>query len=300
MRNVVAVVAILSLIGTGAALAEDPFDVPQHLVQIESRPGIDMRMIVYRPAQPQATVILFPDGNGRLDLTPIFSTPQIGRSADVPWKLMGHLLERKMKVVLMDAPPDHCSILGLNGWEGSRIFRLSRDHARDIHAAVDYLTREDPLPVWLVGIRMGAFSAVSAAVDLQEQVAGLVIADGITQCPEQKLLLQLCPQGLMGLPLDKITIPTLVLSGTYAVPEPLLTVALSQSTVLRYQTYPEFVASDGRKHDGLVPAGFPVAQMSGQMADFIDWNERINPYLICDPGPVEMAPEEIYLAGICF
>jgi len=300
MRIVVAVVAILSLIGAGAALAEDPFDVPQRLVQIESRPGIDTRMIVYRPAQPVATVILFPDGNGRLDLTPIFSTPQIGRSADVPWKLMGHLLERKMKVVLMDAPPDHCSILGINGWEGSRIFRLSRDHARDIRAAVDYLTREDPLPVWLAGIRMGAFSAVSAAVDLQEEVAGLVIADGITQCPEQKLLLQLCPQGLMGLSLDKITIPTLVLSDPYAFPEPLLTAALSQSPVLRYQTCPESADDEGRKHDSLAPAGFPIAQMSGQMADFIDWNERINPYLIYDRGPVEMAPEEIYLAGICF
>jgi len=300
MRIVVVVAAILLLVGSAAALAEAPFNVSPRLVQIESRPGVDTRMIVYRPAQPLATVILFPDGNGRLDLTPIFSTPQIGRSADVPWKLMGHLLERKMQVVLMDAPPDHSSILGLNGWHGARIFRLSRDHARDIRAAVDYLTQEDPLPVWLAGIRMGAFSAVSAAADLQEKVAGLVIADGITQCSAQKLLLDLCPQGLMGLPLDKITIPTLILSKAHTFPEPLLTTALNQSPALHYQTYPEFAAFERRRPEVLSPAGFSVAQMSGQMADFIDWNERINPYLICDRGPAELAPEEIYLAGIWF
>lgn len=303
MRIVVTLVSMALLIGSGAALADAPFDIPQQLVQIESRPGVHMRMIVYRPSQPLATVILFPDGNGLLDITPIFNSPQIGRSADVPWDLMGHLLERRMTVVLMDAPPDHHSILGVNGWRGRHIFRLSREHALDIRAAVDYLTQEDPLPIWLAGIRMGAFSAVNAAVDLQQKVAGLVIADGITQCPAQKTLLKLCPQGLMGMPLQEITIPTLILSDENAFPEPLLTAALSQSPYLRYQTYPEFADFEGWKrstHDGMTLAGLSDAHLSCQMVDFIAWNERINPYLICNRRPVEKAPEEIYLAGICF
>ncbi len=301
MRIVAIVAAIVLLIGSAAALAEAPFDIPQHLVQIESRPGIQTRMIVYRPIQPLATVILFPDGNGRLDITPIFSAPQMGRTADVPWELMGHLLERQMTVVLMDAPPDHHSILGVNGWHGPAIFRLSREHARDIRAAVDYLTREDPRPIWLVGIRMGAFSAVTAAVDLQEKVTGLVIADGITRCPEQELLLELCPRGLMGLPLQKITIPTLILSRKDAWREPLLTAALSQSPALRYLTYPAFADFENWEisaYDGMTPTGLSNAHLSNQMVDFIAWNERINPYLICDSGPAPMAPEEIYLAGI--
>ena len=303
MRIVVIVAAIVLLIGSGAAQAEALFDVPQHLVQIESRPGIQTRMIVYRPAQPLATVILFPDGNGRLDITPIFSTPQMGRTADVPWELIEHLVERQMTVVLMDAPPDHRSILGVNGWHGPAIFRLSREHARDIRAAVDYFTRQDPRPIWLVGIRMGAFSAVTAAVDLQAKVTGLVIADGITRCPEQKTLLELCPRGLMGLPLQKITIPTLILSGRESGPEPLLSTAISQSPALRYLTYPALANVEkgtGPTHADRLLAGFLNAQLSRQMADFIAWNESINPYSTCERNPVEMAPEEIYLAGICF
>jgi hypothetical protein len=303
MRIVATVVTIVLLIGNGTALAEAPVDVPQHLVQIESRPGIQTRMIVYRPAQPIATVILFPDGNGRLDITPIFSAPQIGRTADVPWELVGQLLEREMSVVLMDAPPDHHSILGVNGWHGPGIFRLSRDHACDIRAAVDYLTQEDPRPIWLVGIRMGAFSAVTAAVDLQQKVTGLVIADGITRCTEQKILLKLCPQGLMGLPLQKITIPTLILSDKDAFPEPLLAAALSQSPALRYLTYPASPDIESRAisaPSGMTPAGLTNDHLSGQMAEFIAWNERTNPYLIYNPSPEEMAPEEIYLAGIYF
>jgi pimeloyl-ACP methyl ester carboxylesterase len=291
------------LIGNGTVLADAPFDVSRQLVQIESRPGVQTRMIVYRPSQPLATVILFPDGNGRFDITPIFSTPQIGRTTDVPWALMGHLLERQMAIVLMDAPPDHHSILGVNGWHGPAIFRLSRDHARDIRAAVDYLTREDPRPIWLAGIRMGAFSAVTAAIDLQEKVTGLVIADGITRCPAQKTLLALCPQGLMGLPLQKITIPTLILSHGHALPEPLLTAALSQSPALRYLTYPGFAGFEKQEasaYDGMTPTGLSDAHLSSQMADFIAWNERINPFLICDSGPAPVAPEEIYLAGIYF
>jgi hypothetical protein len=107
----------------------------------------------------------------------------------------------------------------------------------------------------------------------------------------------------MGMPLQEITIPILVLSDENAFPKPLLAAALSHSRNLQYQTYPEFAAFEGGQggtRAGLIPAGLPDARLSSQMVDFIAWNERINPYLVCDRKPVEMAPEEIYLAGVCF
>jgi len=302
MRTVIAIATIVMLLG-GGVLADDFSEIPRSLVQIESRPGIFTRMIVYRPEHPLAAVILFPDGSGRLEITHVFNTPHIGRSGDVPWGVMHHLLRKNMMVVLMDAPTDHNSILGINGWDGPRIFRLSRDHARDIGAAVDYLKQRDPMPVWLAGIRMGAFSAATAAIHLQQEVAGLVIAGGITQCPEQKALLQLCPDGLMGLPLHEITVPTLILSGRDAFPESLLTSALSRSSAISYQTYPEFAAFETKEWEPegvTLLSGLSDAHLSREMADFIAWDQRIHPLLIALPGPVEMAPVELYLAGITF
>jgi len=302
MRIAIAVATIVLLLG-GGALADDLFGIPQHLVQIESRPGIYTRMIVYRPEHPLAAVILFPDGSGRLDITHVFNSPQIGRPADVPWGVIRHLLGQAIAVVLMDAPTDHNSMLGINGWHGRRIFRLSRDHARDIQAAVNHLRQSDPLPVWLAGIRMGAFSAAAAAIHLQQEVAGLVIAGGLTQCPEQKTLLQLCPDGLMGMPLDEITVPTLILSGQETFPEPLLTSALRRSSAIGYQTYPEFAAFETRteKREGDAGlSGLSDAHLSREMGNFIAWHQRIHPVLICDRGPVDMASVELYLAGITF
>jgi pimeloyl-ACP methyl ester carboxylesterase len=270
------------------------------MVQIESRPGIHNRVLIYRPEVPMATVVLFPDGNGRLDISHVFNTPSLGRTDDVPLDLIQNLLDQKICVVLMDAPSDHRSILGLNGWHGPGIFRLSNDHARDIGAVVDYLKQQDPLPVWLAGIRMGAFSAATAAIQLQEDITGLVIAGGITQCPEQKILLHLCPEGLMGMPLHAITAPTLILSGGNAFPEPLLASALSQSPNIRFQLFPEFVdfeSLEGLKSGGAVIPGVSNTHLSRQVTDFIRWQKRTHPVLICDGTPGTTSPLEIYLVG---
>ena len=299
-RTVLALAGVLILITTSSTLAENPFDASERMIQIESRPGIQNRLIVYRPEHPLATVILFPDGNGRLDITHVFNDPYLGRSSDIPLDLMRQLLGQRLMVVLMDAPSDHRSMLGVNGWHGPNIFRLSRDHARDIDTAIDYLKEQDPLPVWLAGIRMGAFSAATAAIHLQEKVDGLIIAGGITQCPEQKILLELCPKGLMGMPLQDVTVPTLILSSDQVFPEPLLAAALSHSPTIRFQTFPEFVDFESWSVWNSAPTALPGvsnAQVSGEMANFIRWNAMTRPVLACDTSPEATPALEIYLVG---
>jgi len=303
MRIVLSLFGILFLMGGGTALADELFDVSKRMVQIESRPGIHNRIIIYRPDHPVATVILFPDGNGRLDITHVFNDPYLARSTDVPLDIIEHLLRNGTMVVLMDAPGDHRSMLGVNGWHGPTIFRISRDHARDVGAIVDYLKQQEPLPIYLTGIRMGGFSAATAAIHLQDNIAGLVLVGGITQCPEQKALLQLCPEGLMGMPLHEITVPTLILSGDDSFPEPMLASALSHSPSIRFQTFPEFGDFESWKGwDAGTTAlpGVSNAHVSREMADFIRWNEITNPALIYENLPEEMASVEIYLVGVYY
>jgi pimeloyl-ACP methyl ester carboxylesterase len=302
-RIALTLAAILLLVGNGLAMAEAPFDAAEEMVQVASRQGIINRILIYRPEKPIANIILFPDGNGRLDITHVFNDPYMGRLEDVPLDLIGHLLEQKMTVVLMDAPSDHRSVLGVNGWHGPGIFRLSDDHARDIGAVVHHLKQTSSLPVWLAGIRMGAFSAATAAIFLQNEITGLVLAGGITHCPEQKILLQLCPHGLMGLPLHDITVPTLILTEDYAFPEPVLSSALVHSPTIRFQTFPEFVDFESRNGWDLSQAAIPGvsnAHISREMAHFIRWNEMYNPVLIVDNADRAMASLEAYLVGVYY
>ena len=300
MRIVLSLMSVFILLGSGTTLADEMFDVSERMVQIESRPGIQNRVLIYRPSHPIATVILFPDGNGRFDITHVFNDPYLGRSANVPLEIIEHLLRNGTIVVLMDAPADHRSMLGVNGWHGPTIFRLSRDHARDVGAIIEYLKRQDPLPIYLTGIRMGGFSAATAAIHLQHEVTGLILVGGITQCPEQKTLLQLCPEGLLGMPLHEITVPTLILSGDDTFPEPMLASALSHSPSIQFQTFREvndFESWGEWNTDTTALPGVSNAQVSREMADFIRWNEITNPALIAENLPEEMSSIEIYLVG---
>ena len=300
MRIVLAFMATLLLLGSGTALAVDTIDVTERMVQLESRPGVQNRIIIYRPDHPLAAVILFTDGNGRLDITHVFNDPSIGRSADIPLEIIDQLLRHGTMVVLMDAPTDHRSMLGVNGWHGPTIFRLSRDHADDVGAVVDFLKQQDPLPIYLAGIRMGGFSAATAAIHLQDAIAGLILVGGITQCPEQKTLLQLCPEGLMGMPLHEITVPTLILSGGKGFPEPMLASALSHSPSIQFQTFPEHGDLESlqvRDNSTTKIAGVSNIQVSREVNDFIRWNEITNPALIYEEVPEEAPSIDVYLVA---
>ncbi len=274
---------------SGALLAAwaPPLLASARLLQLETRDGIRNRLIVYRPENPVAAVVLFPDGNGRLELTHVFNQPGIGRSKEIPFALMGNLLEHNIIIVLPDTPLDHSSHLGLNGWHGNGIFRISADHAQDVKEIVAFIKSRENIPVWLAGIRMGAFSAANAAIRLESVVDGLIIAGGITQCPEQRTLLHLCPEGLMGMDLFDIDVPTLVLSGGSddpftgdPYPETMISSALSSAPAVRARIYPAMV--DFESWSQLPPGpetltGVSEDRVAWEMVNFIQGNQPVKP-----------------------
>ena len=275
------------IIGALIAALPSPLLASTRLVQLETRDGIRSRVIVYRPENPVAAVVLFPDGSGRLELTHVFNRPDIGRHKEIPFALMGNLLERNIMIVLPDTPLDHSSHLGLNGWHGSGIFRISADHAQDVAEIVAFIKSQENIPVWLAGIRMGAFSATNAAIRRGDVVDGLIIAGGITQCPEQRTLLHLCPEGLMGMDLFDITVPTLVLSGGNddpftgdPYPETMISSALSGAPAVRARIYPALV--DFESWSQLPPGpetltGVGEDRVAWEMVNFIQGNQPVKP-----------------------
>jgi hypothetical protein len=275
------------------------------MVQLETRDGIRNRMLIFRPENPMAAVILFPDGSGRLELTHVFNMPAIGRDENIPYELIARLLAKDIMIVLPDTPFDHSSHLGLNGWHGNGIFRISADHAQDVKEIVDFIRSQESVPVWLAGIRMGAFSAANAAIRLGHAVDGLIIAGGITQCPEQRTLLHLCPEGLMGMRLFEITVPTLVLSGGSddpftgdPYPETMIASALSGAPAVRGRVYPAKIDFESWSQLPSGPEtlnGVSEERVAWEMANFIGGN---HPPVTEEPGGKER-PNDLTPLFVC-
>ncbi len=286
-RKIIGLGLLTMLMGVLIAAWPHPLLANTRLFQLETRDGIRSRLIVYRPDKPVAALVLFPDGSGRLELTHVFNRPDIGRHKEIPFALMGNLLERNIMIVLPDTPLDHSSHLGLNGWHGSGIFRISADHAQDVREIVAFIKSKEDIPVWLAGIRMGTFSATNAAIRLGNVVDGLIIAGGITQCPEQRTLLHLCPEGLMGMDLFDIAVPTLVLSGGSddpftgdPYPETMISSALSGAPSVRARVYP--AVADFESWDQLPPGpetltGVSEDRVAWEMVNFIQGNQPAEP-----------------------
>ena len=307
-RQLVSLVMPVALITSLMIAWSTPLMANPRLIQLETREGIRNRLLIFRPDHPKAAVVLFPDGSGRLELTHVFNQPAIKRDRDVPSALMASLLKQDIMIILPDTPHDHSNHLGLNGWHGSGIFRISAEHARDVQAIVAYVRAQGQIPIWLAGIRMGAFSAANAAIRLGHEVDGLIIAGGITRCPEQQTLRHLCPEGLMGMDLFDVVVPTLVLSGGNddpfsgdPYPETMISSALSGAPAVRARVYPALV--DFEAWSQLPPGpetltGVSEERVAWEMVNFIQGNRPAaiptNPAAPIDPS-AQMYPLYIHL-----
>ncbi|OHX13565.1 alpha/beta hydrolase [Chromobacterium sphagni] len=143
----------------------------EQLVSVDSRPGVTVRFLLLEPAGPaRASLILFTGGEGQLKLS---DSGELGAGKSnflvrtrQGWADMG------FRVAVVDAPSDQPR--GLLG-----DFRASAEHARDIAAVAGYLKQGAALPLWLAGTSRGTTSAVAVALQLPDQVSGLVLTSSI-------------------------------------------------------------------------------------------------------------------------
>jgi hypothetical protein len=172
------------------------------LVSIRTPRGVKQAFILIKPAKPVASVILFAGGHGALGLK--------GASA-MKWGAGNFLVRsrdkfaaRNLMVAVVDAPSDRQE--GMNA-----IFRMQPAHAQDIGAVAAYLKQQAQVPVWLVGTSMGTFSAAEGAI-AADNVSGLVLTSTITRAKPQWRIAHSHSNGVASMPLQKITVPTLIVS----------------------------------------------------------------------------------------
>lgn len=124
---------------------------------IATRPGVTQRVLVIKPEHPIASVILFPGGNG---LVQIGSDGSLGRGGNFLVRTRDLFARAGLAVAVIDAPSDRVDGPGL------QYFRQSADHAVDIEHVIAFLRKEVNAPLWLVGTSRGTVSAANAAIRL--------------------------------------------------------------------------------------------------------------------------------------
>lgn len=134
------------------------------VVDLPTRPGVTVRMLVLQPAAPTSVAVLISGGAGQLG---IYGNGSLRNEGNFLVRSRQAFVERGHAVVLLDVPSDRESLRG--------VFRESAEHAADLGAAVAWARQRFGKPVWVIGTSRGTHSAANAAVAL----TGVSAPDGI-------------------------------------------------------------------------------------------------------------------------
>lgn len=167
------------------------------VVDIPTRPGVTQRLLLIKPAQPRAVVLLLAGGHGGLRLFDN-GTPRWG---DNNFLVRSRALfaEQGLAVAVLDVPSDRQRPPFLEG------FRQTAEHAADLKATLAWLRSQSGLPVWLVGTSRGTQSVAFVATEL----AGPEGPDGIVL--SSSILADERSRAVPAMPLERIRVPVLVL-----------------------------------------------------------------------------------------
>jgi dienelactone hydrolase len=172
-------------------------EVPERVVNIQTRQGVTQRFLYLSPEDPKAAVILFAGGHGGLEISP---------EGSLGWGKGNFLVrsrqqftEQGLSVVVVDAPSDRKRQAFTGG------FRHNPKHVADIKAVISWLKQQSNVPVWLIGTSRGTQSAAFIATQLSVGEGG---PDGLVMT--STILSDAKERSVLGLPLEKITIPVLV------------------------------------------------------------------------------------------
>jgi pimeloyl-ACP methyl ester carboxylesterase len=137
------------------------------VVDLATRPGVSLRMLVVQPAQVQSVAVLLSGGAGRLG---IHANGSLHNEGNFLVRSRMAFVERGHAAILLDVPSDRQHLGG--------DFRESAEHAADIGAAVAWARKAFGKPVWLVGTSRGTHSVAHAALTLQGPAApdGIVLS----------------------------------------------------------------------------------------------------------------------------
>ncbi|HEY1722763.1 MAG TPA: alpha/beta hydrolase [Magnetospirillaceae bacterium] len=168
-------------------------------VRLPTRSGVTEPFMFDLPANPKAVVILFPGGEGAIDIVGEGPSAKVKRWGNFLIRTRAKFVAAGLATIALDVPSDHSD--GID--EG---FRKGEEHAADVSAVIAWVRQKTKAPVWLVGTSMGTISAASVAIRLGKDIDGVVLTSTVTAGGRNSPGL-----GVSTLDVDKITVPALVM-----------------------------------------------------------------------------------------
>lgn len=168
-------------------------------VRLPTRTGVTEPFMFAAPASPKAVVILFPGGEGAVDIVGEGQSATVKRWGNFLIRTRAKFVAAGIATVALDVPSDHSD--GID-----EAFRKGADHAADVNAVIAWVRQKTKAPIWLVGTSMGTISAASVAIRLGNGIDGVVLTSTVTAGGRNSPGL-----GVSTLDVDKIAVPALVM-----------------------------------------------------------------------------------------
>jgi pimeloyl-ACP methyl ester carboxylesterase len=162
---------------------------------IPTRPGVTVSVLLVKPEQPVATILLLPGGVGRISFQPDGSTGYSG----FPVRKPALFAEQGLAAAVIKPPTDRLPNPAMT------FFRTSEAHAEDLRYVIAVLRKETGVPVWLVGHSNGTTSAANAAIRIRGGAP-----DGIVLISSKVGKRDQWDPVLDFIDVEQITVPTLV------------------------------------------------------------------------------------------
>lgn len=139
--------------------------------RIPTRPGVTTGLFWLPAKEAKGSVLFFPGGTGGLGITTTYGRPSAENYISGSYD---YLAANGYNVAMFGLPSDAPKLdIEADG-------RASANHLADIRAMAEWVRRQSPAPLWLMGFSAGAISAVFAAINLPDAgFAGLVLTSGV-------------------------------------------------------------------------------------------------------------------------
>ena len=189
--RVFASLALLSGLASSLALAEE-------VVTVKPGYGGELKFIFLKPDNPKAAVVLFPGGDGNLRFDDYGDT----RRKSFLLRSREDFVKRGFMVAVFSPPSGMEELL--------RPYRMSQKHGQDIRAVFEYLKKTANLPVWLIGLSRGTYSAANGAIRLKGLLSGIILTSTATKSRKHYTIYATHPNGVIDMELGSIMVPVLV------------------------------------------------------------------------------------------
>jgi pimeloyl-ACP methyl ester carboxylesterase len=172
------------------ALSFAPAQAADHLVSVDTRPGVKMTYwLMQRPGAP-LTVLLIPGGGGGIALRD--GVPQ---SKNFLIRSRDYFAQAGYNVALLGKSSDRAD---MDPW-----WRKTDEHVTDVRVVVEKLRHDLKVPVWLVGTSNGTISAAAAGAAIDPSMLGGIVLTSSIVVGDRFSPVQ-------GLDIEKIRVPVLV------------------------------------------------------------------------------------------